>query len=482
MKKNMQKHGTLAACFSLLATSFIFIFPGYSEAIPAFARKYDVTCTVCHTKPPRLNPFGEAFHMAGYQIPMAGGGETVKKRKVGRVNMEKEFLNIFALRTHGNFLENYGSTKGGAESNIAMPQMVEMYFGGTITDDTSFFFTFEHEATEVEGKEDGTYESAPRFGIGKEFFLMFNLDSYAKALGHPRRGEKLTGKNHGTDKVISHGPMIMIGKIDPSTNFSYATNRQLILNLPGRVDDGAIKRFTIAPYAFASKFYGIRTGKGEVLEVTKSVLYNTGGDLGIDVHGIYGSFLYQVGVMQGTQAGFSDVNEGKDVYFVGRYNFGVENFTSGSVSGLVHKGTDTASVSKTSGSADRTLVDWLRYGFAANLKYKLLDIYGAYMWDKIEGLPQQTLAVFDDTASGLTVEVDYLVSSKLLLSGRYDQLNAGGFTAEKENGKLLTLQAKYYKQDNFSLYLRNSYNLKDESVNPLNNFQNALAIGFDLDF
>lgn len=476
MKKNMQKHGTLAAYFSILVASFIIVFSGYSEAIPAFARKYDVTCTVCHTKPPRLNPFGEAFHMAGFQIPMVSGGETRKKRKIGRVNMEKEFLNIFALRTWGSFLETYGSTKGAAESNIVMPQAAEIYLAGTITQDTSFFFTFEHER-EIEGKEDETYESAANFGVGKEFFLMFNLDSYAK---------KLTGKkggmDHNPDRAMSHGPMIMIGKIDPSTNFSYSTNRQFMANLSGKVDDGAIKRFSLAPYAFASKFYGIKTGKGEILEVTKSVLYNTEGDLGMDIHGMYGSFLYQIGVMQGTQAGFSDVNEGKDIYFVGRYNFGVENFTSGSVSALVHKGTDSASVSKTSGSPDRTLVDWLRYGLAGNLKYKLLDIYGAYIWDKIEGLPQQTMSVFDDTASGLTVEVDYIASNKLLLSGRYDQLNAGGFTAEKENGKLLTLQARYYKKDNFSLYLRNSLNLKSESDNPLNSFKNALAIGFDLDF
>ena len=60
---------------SALAVTFL---PAPAEAIPAFARKYDLTCTSCHTKPPRLNAFGEAFHMAGFQIPGAVEGEVRK--------------------------------------------------------------------------------------------------------------------------------------------------------------------------------------------------------------------------------------------------------------------------------------------------------------------------------------------------------------------------------------------------------------------
>jgi len=81
------------------------IFPDAAEAIPAFARKYDMSCTSCHTKPPRLNAFGEAFHMAGYQIPQTKEGELRKKRQIGRIHSEKEFMNIFALRTTGNVKE-----------------------------------------------------------------------------------------------------------------------------------------------------------------------------------------------------------------------------------------------------------------------------------------------------------------------------------------------------------------------------------------
>ena len=38
-------------------------------AIPAFARKYQTSCTTCHTAWPKLNPFGEAFRRNGFRFP-----------------------------------------------------------------------------------------------------------------------------------------------------------------------------------------------------------------------------------------------------------------------------------------------------------------------------------------------------------------------------------------------------------------------------
>ena len=45
----------------LLAASLIGIVPRDVEAIPAFARKYRVSCSLCHSTIPRLTAFGEEF-------------------------------------------------------------------------------------------------------------------------------------------------------------------------------------------------------------------------------------------------------------------------------------------------------------------------------------------------------------------------------------------------------------------------------------
>src|SRR6266700_4446166 len=38
-------------------------------AIPAFARKYQTACATCHSNPPELNDFGEAFKKNGFKFP-----------------------------------------------------------------------------------------------------------------------------------------------------------------------------------------------------------------------------------------------------------------------------------------------------------------------------------------------------------------------------------------------------------------------------
>jgi len=40
-----------------------------SQAIPAFSRKYQTSCTTCHNNYPELNDFGEAFKKNGSSFP-----------------------------------------------------------------------------------------------------------------------------------------------------------------------------------------------------------------------------------------------------------------------------------------------------------------------------------------------------------------------------------------------------------------------------
>lgn len=51
----------VVAAFSLTARE--------AEAIPYFARKYDVRCSQCHSFPPVLNEFGQRFVSSGYKLP-----------------------------------------------------------------------------------------------------------------------------------------------------------------------------------------------------------------------------------------------------------------------------------------------------------------------------------------------------------------------------------------------------------------------------
>ena len=54
---------------SVVAGLALVVFPADVWAIPYFARRYDVTCQHCHSAPPKLNEFGEAFRARGYRMP-----------------------------------------------------------------------------------------------------------------------------------------------------------------------------------------------------------------------------------------------------------------------------------------------------------------------------------------------------------------------------------------------------------------------------
>ncbi len=56
------------ATIGLLFAAVVFT-PKDSEAIPAFARKYQTSCSTCHNVYPKLNDFGKAFKDAGFKFP-----------------------------------------------------------------------------------------------------------------------------------------------------------------------------------------------------------------------------------------------------------------------------------------------------------------------------------------------------------------------------------------------------------------------------
>jgi len=55
--------------FFFLLIFSVLIIPTKSEAMPVFARKYNMSCVACHAAFPRLNEFGEQFVSDNYRLP-----------------------------------------------------------------------------------------------------------------------------------------------------------------------------------------------------------------------------------------------------------------------------------------------------------------------------------------------------------------------------------------------------------------------------
>jgi hypothetical protein len=71
----------------------------------------------------------------------------------------------------------------------------------------------------------------------------------------------------------------------------------------------------------------------------------------------------------------------------------------------------------------------------------------------------------------------------MLLSGRFDQLWAGGLKDDRRDGTVLSVQAKFYPWQNIAFFVRDSVNLQSfREHNALRSWRNQLFAGIDWDF
>jgi len=400
-----------------------------------------------------LNTFGERFLENGYQMPGTEDGGITKKRRLGDLTLD-DVTNILAFRLRGNFLRNFDYARSSAGPGIAgnpedrtdfgWPEKFNLFTTGTLTSNVGFFVEVESNIQSGETETDRA-------------FVSFNN----------------LGKHN-----LAH---LRIGKIDPSAFMSFPTHRQQLEVVSVDLSGTVINRIPLLPNAFAAKMYGLKKRDGTAILPFQASLFNSPKETGLDIHGRpFGRWLlYQVGVLNGANETFGDSNNPKDWYVMVRLDQAESDLFSANISGFAYFGNNNAKVSTGSATPD---VDWNRYGLAATLRYRMVDVYGAFVVDRVTNLPQALASSFDSTATGLTLEADVLATDRLLLSLRFDNLDAGGALAARKSNTLLAIQAKYYLRTNIALFVRDDFNMREAEggASPARNFRNAFLIGADL--
>jgi hypothetical protein len=122
----------------------------FADAIPAFARKYDMSCNTCHSPVPKLKPFGEEFMNNGYQLPGQEPPRYYKETGDDKLLLMRELP--LAVRIDGfAMLEQNGGTK----LDMQAPVIAKLLSGGQIAKNVSYYFYFlMSEAGEIVGPED----------------------------------------------------------------------------------------------------------------------------------------------------------------------------------------------------------------------------------------------------------------------------------------------------------------------------------------
>jgi hypothetical protein len=457
--------GNVSAVLAAMGVTIVIVLsclavPEEAQAIPAFARKYDVNCNACHTAPPVLNTFGQRFLENGYQLPGTEDGGFTGKKKLGEVTLD-DVGKYLAFRLVGNAVRNWSfkqQNPAGADAGVVenkteftFPENFTLFAGGTVAKNVGFMVELGHDV------------EAGDTAVERGFVSFNNLGAHN--LAHLR-----------------------VGKFDPSAFYSVVTIRQQ-LNEVGESTSSScatsyatcsFNRIGLAPSAFATKFYGLYDRSGTALSPFTSSLYNSGGEMGIDVHGrpFGNSFLYQVGILNGANENFGDSNKGKDVYAMLRYDYAQSDYFAATLSGFVYQGNSNAQVQS------HQDVNWNRYGVSARATYQMIDLYAAYAVDRINHVPSGVTGSFDATATGVTVGADSYVTSNTLLSLRYDNLDAGGMLDQRASATFLGVQAKQYLLTNVAIFARNDVNLRkaEGGETAARNLRNAFFAGIDIIF
>lgn len=135
MKRTICSFVVVSMCLVLLGWM---AFPSVSSAIPAFARKYNADCTLCHHPAiPRLNRTGLRYRWGGYRMPNEFG----KKQDMSKVG------NFLALRARGRFL--YENPEAGKTKSEIQWHDTTIFYAGALTENISAFNEIEVEHDEV---------------------------------------------------------------------------------------------------------------------------------------------------------------------------------------------------------------------------------------------------------------------------------------------------------------------------------------------
>ncbi len=159
MKKNILIVLIIFLCVSYFAESLF--------AIPAFARKYRMTCKTCHSPFPKLKPYGDEFAANGFVL----ADQDAPRYYVETGDKDLSLLRDIplALRLEGYVTYNNNKSE---KSDFSAPYLIKLLSGGSITNNISYYFYFFFsERGEVAGLEDAFVMFNNLFGSELDFYI-----------------------------------------------------------------------------------------------------------------------------------------------------------------------------------------------------------------------------------------------------------------------------------------------------------------------
>jgi hypothetical protein len=140
---------TLSVLIAALALPLLA--PADADAVPAFARRHQLSCTVCHDPFPRLKPFGEEYAGNGFFLPEDDPDRNYTRDGDPRLRLMRDLP--LAVRMDAYVLFEQDNSR--AETDLQTPWGLKLLSGGTLARNVGYYFYFYmSERGEVAGAED----------------------------------------------------------------------------------------------------------------------------------------------------------------------------------------------------------------------------------------------------------------------------------------------------------------------------------------
>lgn len=403
-----------------------------ADAIPAFARKYDMDCSHCHVMAPKLNKVGYKFH-DNFTLKNALGDLDPELRD--RVKSEDpEDLHPsywpLSIRIAGGYQYNKrdnqltdGNVLQAVTTRSFAIERFELLAGGLLAPGISYYLSYYPEALNVglpgqppihahAGAESGSSQTG---AIG--FAWVRFADLFGQAGGHEHHDEGAVDghSDEMAEPQHDHGQDLIVG------------SHELHLTLSGH------HRLTNAPYLAYRYDPRVPPNSNEALKLDAP-------QLGVSLDGALPWFGYAVSLYNGSStSGSEDDNRALDIFAtiteeVGDHRLGLFALRGTAPTSFVNAagGPPPPPIPGT-GKGSRP---FYRGGFDADLNFGPLNLMLFTMYGQIDKDLFGTSATQTAKFYGGFVEGDYMIeSARTILIGRYDGIRniAQGLTGNPDN-------------------------------------------------
>lgn len=240
------------------------------SAIPAFARKYSISCQVCHSPAmPRLKAFGEDFAGNGFRLNEYESPRHFLETGDDRLSLFREVP--LAFRFEGFAAYNFNDE---GQTDFSAPFVIKILSGGELSRKLSYYFYFLlNETGSIAGIEDAFLMYHDLFGSGVNFYIgQFQASDplFKGELRYTLESYKIYGiapGNSGADLKYDRG-VIFERDFKTGTYFSgqilngsglgeasegYLFDKDKYKNFMGRINQSIGENFSIGLFGYTGK-------------------------------------------------------------------------------------------------------------------------------------------------------------------------------------------------------------------------------------